>query len=692
MEIVDSGHRYYRYNRYIRRVLLVVLHDTRPRGRARKPSLHEVRFMSLRRVLVLSGSILFTGCVYNAQDRTNRMVCDLATHPMDPAPPTTHVTGVVSRTTGPTGPTQPATDAQTSALLCSNAPPPPTQGIRQVAYQDNGPGQPPQTVADIKKKFNIPSDIPGADAAPIPNEFSRDPAVKLQQIRAIYAKLPPLPDAPKAVPGPNGKPYTLADLQQIAAANSPTLRQAASDVEQARGNLIQSAAYPNPTVGYQLLPSNDGTQSGGTGFTFDQVIKTAGKLQLQAAAAQKALDNAELALKRAHSDLATQVRNAYFALLVADETVRINRSLARFTDDVYLLQIDMAEPGVAAPYEPAALRAQAYTVRLALYQSIQNYVYSWKQLVSTIGDRQLPLSQVSGRVDAMIPYYDYDAVLEHVLKNHTAVLTARNGIDQAKANLKLQQVTPIGDVNLSLGLSKELVAAPKLWTQTVGVSVPIPIWDQNRGAILAAEAALIRAAEEPHRVEVTLTNGLANVYNNYTSNLAALEYYRRYILPDLVRTYRALYLRRGTDPGVQFADIVAAQQTLVTNVATYLNILGQLWTSVTGVADYLETDNLFQVGQPMGLPALPDFENIPGWPCSHPCQGSTTGAPTTPGSTGIVTPAAAGHTLPAPMPTSATTRNAVVPAVMTTPAPRPAPAAGIKLDVLMNADSSPSNH
>ena len=48
-------------------------------------------------------------------------------------------------------------------------------------------------------------------------------------------------------PGPEGKPYTLADLQRLAAANSPTLRQAASDVEAAKGNLIQAKTYPNPT-------------------------------------------------------------------------------------------------------------------------------------------------------------------------------------------------------------------------------------------------------------------------------------------------------------------------------------------------------------------------------------------------------------------------------------------------------------
>ena len=61
------------------------------------------------------------------------------------------------------------------------------------------------------------------------------------------------------------------------------------------------------------------------------------------------LHNAELALKRARSDLSTQVRNAYFAVLVAKETVRVNKALAHFTDEVYQLQANLAGGRVRRP-------------------------------------------------------------------------------------------------------------------------------------------------------------------------------------------------------------------------------------------------------------------------------------------------------------------------------------------------------
>jgi cobalt-zinc-cadmium efflux system outer membrane protein len=351
----------------------------------------------------------------------------------------------------------------------------------------------------------------------------------------------------------------------------------------------------------------------------DQKITFAGKIKLASAAAEVDLANSELALRRARSDLATRVRNSYYALLVAREMVRVNKAMARFTDEVYRLDAGLLEAGIVAPYEPMALRAQAYTARLAYKQAIQTYVYSWKQLVATVGVRQLPLSEVAGRIDALIPYYDYEKVLAHALRNHTDVQIARNGIDKARYSLKLAQITPYPDLDVNVALLKEYSLAPKQVVHTVTLGVPFPIWDQNKGNIMAAEAMQKRASEEPHRVEESLTNMLATAYTGYKTNLEALEYYRKFILPDQVRAYRGVLERRQIDPNAAFSDLVSAQQTLATDVTSYLGILGSLWSSAVSVADLLQTDDLFQIAQPRELPPLPDLNQLPAWPCCHDC-------------------------------------------------------------------------
>jgi cobalt-zinc-cadmium efflux system outer membrane protein len=502
----------------------------------------------------------------------------------------------------------PALDIQTAVFMQS-----------EYRSSQSQPGKP-------KLEPKIPPEVPGSEAEPIRLPKIDEKEKRQRAIEHLYPELPPLPGEPAPLPGPEGRPYTLADLQQIAAVNSPELRQAASDVEAAQGNLIQARAYPNPTVGWQVQPSNDGSTAGVQGPFIDQTIKFGGKLKLASAAAEMDLRNAQLALRRARSDLATRVRSAYFAVLVAKESVRVNNALARYTDEIYRLQTGLLEAGAFASYEPMALRALAYTARLGYKQAIQTYIYSWEQLVATIGLRHLPPTEVAGRVDAAIPYFDFDAVLAYARNNHTDVLTARNGLEKARYNLQAAQLTPYPDVDFNVALLKEYALAPRQFVHTATIGFQLPVWNRNRGGIIAAESALVRATEEPHRVEESLSNTLAAAYMGYKNNLEALEYYRKYILPDQVRAYRGILARRDIDPNAAFADLLSAQQTLVADVTAYLGILGSLWTSVVGVADLLQTDDLFQLGQPLTLPALPDLDSLLAWPCCHDCPVPGAGA------------------------------------------------------------------
>ncbi len=562
------------------------------------------------RLLLLVGPLLAAGCLYSARERTDEAVSKLVAQPFDTQP----------------SPVQSAPAPQTGSSHEAKVDPGRSDQLVPVAYTDVQtttllqPLQPGADLQNFKERIKIPAAIPGTETVDITKKdgWPKTDPEKAKAAQALYPPLPELPADPKPEPGPDGQPYTLAALQQIAAANSPTLRQAAFDVQQARGNLIQAGAYPNPTVSLQVQPSNDGSTAGVWGGSFDQPIKTFGKLRLATAAAQKDFENAELALKRARSDLSTQVRNNYFAVLVSKETVRVNKALAEFTDEVYRLQEKLLEVGSAAPYEPATLRAQARSARLAYKVAIQTYIYNWRQLVAIIGLRQLPLSEVAGRIDAFIPYYEYDRVLAHALQNHSDVLTAKNGIDKARYNLKLAQVTPFPDVDVNVAFLKEYALAPEKYVHTVSVGLPIPLWDTNKGNIYAAEAALGRALEEPHRVEVNLTNTLGNAYTNYKTSLDTLEDYRKYILPDQVLTYRGVFARYYVSGTVGFVDMVTAQQALATNVATYLTSLGQVWSAVVSVADLLQTDDLFQLAEKHDLAPLPDLDSLPLLPCCHP--------------------------------------------------------------------------
>jgi cobalt-zinc-cadmium efflux system outer membrane protein len=628
--------------------------------------------MRVCRLMLPWAILLLSGCVYHVREHADEAVCAIVNHPYDLSPAPAQPSQIIEARKssnpldrrGAKG-SAPKVDVQTSVYMQGNpnAPRPETDpGVQPASLfvhaqvgalgaiqpgsapapenvrPDGGLRDPSGSVRgqvtalgaiqrvsapapeEVRPKIDvtIPPQVPGSEAGRVPKP-PEDKEAKEKAIQRLYAEWPALPPEPKPLPGPGGQPLSLADLQELAAANSAELRQAALAVEMARGNVLAARAYPNPTLSWQFQPSNDGSTAGVIGTGIDQTVVTGGKLRIASAAAEMVQRKSEIALLRARSDLATRVRNAYYTLLVAQETMRVNKALAHFTDQVFRLQVGMLEAGQAAAYEPMALRAQAWTTRVNYKQSIQSYVYAWEQLVATIGLRQVPLTEVSGRIDALIPYFDYDAVKAYVLQNHTDVLSAQYGIAQANYNLKAAQITPFPNIDFNIALLKEESLPPKKMLGTAVVGIPFPILDRNKGNIIVAEAALGQALEEPHRVAESLTNSLAAAYLNYKNNLDALADYRRHILPDQVRYYWGVFDRRQVDKDVPFGDLVAAQQTLATDVSTYLGILASLWSSVVTVADFLQTDDLFRFANPEALPPLPDFDHLPPWPCSHCC-------------------------------------------------------------------------
>ncbi|MCI0458850.1 MAG: TolC family protein [Gemmataceae bacterium] len=522
--------------------------------------------------------LLVSGCSFPVREQADHLLVELAARPLDLSP-------------------MPLADQ----TLTPGAPAPQPPAVE---------GQPPKPGSRLSERLRIPPELPGAQAPPIELPPAKAPrAEKEAAMNRLFPPLPPLDPDPPQLPGPEGHPLTLADLQRLALAHSPVLRQAAADVEAARGAVQQAGLYPNPTVGYEADTAGTGGTAGYQGGYIEQQVKTAGKLKLAQAAAAMDLANAELALRRAQIDVMTQVRRGYFGVLVAQENIKVTRALARFTEEVYRIQVEQLKEGQAAAYEPFQLRVPAMQARGALVQARNRYSAAWKGLVAALGLLAMPPTELAGRVDSPLPLFDYDKVLAQILERHTDVLTAHNSLQRARYHLRLAQVTPIPDVDLRLMVQKDFTTPPFLMAHSVQVGIPFPVWDRNQGNIIQAQGQLLRASEEASRARNDLTARLAEAFQRYQDNLRLLDYYRLWILPDQVRAYRGVYERHQQEPEiVSFGDVVTAQQTLAATITTYVTTLGEAWTAVVEVANVLQTTDLFQVdtGQPVApVPELP---------------------------------------------------------------------------------------
>ena len=468
----------------------------------------------------------------------------------------------------------------------------------------------PEDVAPKRKRtLTIPPNLPGANASRIQTPRSAEERGKL------YPPIPALPPLAPPAPGPDGKPLGLSNLQSLAYLYSPAIKSAIAAIEAAKGGAKQAGMYPNPTIAFEHDTVETGP-AGYPGFYVDQLIKTGGKLTVAQAASTMDVLNAKLALRRSQSDVRTQVRGFYFAHLVAQENMKVSEALFTFTDEIYRTQVALVgigKGGFAAAYEPLQLRPLVLQARFNLTSARNQYVASWRQLVAAIGLPDMPISEVEGRVDMPVPVFTYAELLAR-LDGHTDVLTALVSLQKAKYILQQAKLVPLPDVDVRLLVQKDYSTPPNQVSHSFQVSVPIPVWDQNRGGVHQAKWLLTQATVGPAQSCNALVGTLADAFNRYETAVENAQLAMQQI-QDQVRAYRGVYDRRNAVPGdVSFGDVVNAQQTLVAYVSGYITALGLQWQAVVDIANLMQTEDLFQAGPRQQMEPLPDLRYLPPLP------------------------------------------------------------------------------
>ena len=230
-----------------------------------------------------------------------------------------------------------------------------------------------------------------------------------------------------------------------------------------------------------------------------------------------------------------------------------------------------------------------------------------------VGLPELEPTTLEGRVDQSVPNHDFDALLERVLMVHPDLLASKNLESQSRYELKYQESVPIPDVTVAGALQNDFTTPGYQRTSyNVNVSVPVPIFDQNKGNIRSAQGRLKHSSQQYAVTKNQLTNELADAFERFQTARVQAEYYRTQILPDLAQAYLGVYDRhRSGSPNVAFGDIIVAQQNMAAGVTTYILALSTQWIALTDIANLMQVRNFEDLLHelPTGIPT--ESENVP---------------------------------------------------------------------------------
>ena len=376
---------------------------------------------------------------------------------------------------------------------------------------------------------------------------------------------------------------TLIRALQRAAASNPRLSAANRDIGIAAGRRLQSGAIPNPEVSFELdnavgSGSYRGLRSAETTLQLSQLIELGGKRDARVAAGSAELDAAYWQAAAARLEVLSDTAVAFYSVLAAQRRLSIFdtqiAALQRFTP---LLQ-RRVEAGASSPAEVARAQVAVDLVRADREKARTALAIARLELATLMGRSTPDFTQVVGALAPRGRPPSFQTVQRSIDGNPQLVrFTALRA--QRDAELLLARLKPVPD--LRAGVAWRHYRDTNDNAVRFGVSIPLPVWDQNLGGI--AEDRETRAKDDAEQgvARATLLLTLGRAYETLSGASREMDLLRTSALPNIRTAVEGMEsgYAQGRYTLLELLDVQnSATETAVRELEALLNFYTSLAT------------------------------------------------------------------------------------------------------------------
>ncbi|WP_422087378.1 TolC family protein [Variovorax sp.] len=366
-------------------------------------------------------------------------------------------------------------------------------------------------------------------------------------------------------------PLTLRSAVAMALRANPGLAAASREQDATEAAIVQAGAWPNPTLDAQLEDLRRDNRT--TTLQLSQPIELGGKRSARVTAAERARDQAASALAGRRAEIRAATVTAFFDVLTAQERLRLAQDSVGLAQTATRAATNRVAAGKVSPLEETKARVAEAGARVELLQAEGTLRSARQQLAALWGNPDPRFTQVEGAIDqlpTMAPAQDLGVRLAAA----PVVVQARLEVERRKALSDLEQAKRIPDVTVSLGAkrvpaSDAEVGGNRRNQVVVGLSVPLPIFDTNRGNVAEALSREEKARDDLAAAELQLGTEVAQATERLRSARATAQTLQHDALPGAETAYKAA--TKGFELGkFSFLEALDAQRTLFQVRAQYL--------------------------------------------------------------------------------------------------------------------------
>ena len=323
--------------------------------------------------------------------------------------------------------------------------------------------------------------------------------------------------------------FGLPQIIGLAMERNPMIAGANALIDQSTGQRTAAGAYPNPTLrgdagkGYLRdagaltteIPRSATEYMAG----FSQPLEWPAKRAARQSAAEAGLAGASVGLVETRLNLTSDVKVAFYDLLLAQRDLELAKNNLTIVEDVRRVVGARVRLGEAPQFDLIKAEVEVLKANQAVTRG-ENTVRVNRVILDTLTAGALgPSYAVSGDFLAFPAGLDLEQLTSRSMQQHPSIQRLARSIDQADRTIEFERQNRVPNVSLNTSYTREYGREGF----DVGLSVPTPLWYQRQGEIAGSLGAKRREEAELLRTRNELLRQINQYYQDAQTTAKLIE-------------------------------------------------------------------------------------------------------------------------------------------------------------------------
>lgn len=320
---------------------------------------------------------------------------------------------------------------------------------------------------------------------------------------------------------------SIAEVRGIAVNGHPALQQAARQMEAIRGAWIQAGLKENPTIGYsgeEMAKRNTGKH----GVEFGQVIVPQKKLSARQATIAQEYKVAKQVYESQWQKVVNDATLASYRVAFAQRKIQLLNELTQLSRESRRAAEVLFQSKEISRSIYLDMKIQSDRMDISLSDADIAYQTACKELSVLLSLPPDELLEISDPIDELPDEVQEAALWTQIRASSPELAQAYANVETAKA--RLQQECMNAGIDYDTNAKVAYNAETKLTEFSIGVAIPVRIFNRNQGNIQRARSEIAAAHQNVNRVEMQMAQRFQSVYGDYRTARQRVLTYRKSIL------------------------------------------------------------------------------------------------------------------------------------------------------------------